>query len=342
MLGHDIVVVGASAGSIEALKTLVSGLPPTLPAALFIVLHVSPHSRSALPGILSRAGPLPAVHAVDGEAVRHNRIYIAPPDHHLVLEHGYVRVTRGPRENRARPAVDVLFRSAAYAYGPRVIGVILSGQLDDGTAGLWAIKDRGGLTVVQDPQDAVYSSMPESALRHVVVDHCLPIAEMAPLLVRLTGESAPEPARYPVAKDLEIETRIAHGDNALEAGVTQLGRPSPYTCPECQGTLLQIQQGDILRFRCHTGHAFSLSTRLAEAITSLERILGSALRCFDENLLLLQHLARHADERNDHAAAAYIRQKARDVEGRRALLQRAAAGHEELSADSLSRESEVG
>ena len=192
MAGHDIIVVGASAGGPESLQLLMSALPPELPAALFVVVHFPPGSRSFLPAILSRAGPLVATHATDGEAIRHGHVYIARPDHHLVLERGYVRVTHGPKENRFRPAVDVLFRSAAYAYGPRVIGVILTGQLDDGTAGLWAVKDRGGLAVVQDPQDALSPSMPRSALQHVAEDYCLPIAEIGPLLERLTGEPAEE------------------------------------------------------------------------------------------------------------------------------------------------------
>src|SRR5262245_65623483 len=173
---HDIIVIGASAGGLEALRTLMSGMGPDLPAPLFVVVPIPPDSRSVLPTILSRGGILPATHAIDGEAIRHGCVYIAPPDHHLVLERGYIRVTRGPKENRFRPSVDVLFRSAAYAYGPRVIGVILTGALDDGTAGLWSVKDRGGLAVVQDPTEALHASMPGSALRHVRVDACLRLA----------------------------------------------------------------------------------------------------------------------------------------------------------------------
>jgi two-component system, chemotaxis family, protein-glutamate methylesterase/glutaminase len=216
MVGHDIIVVGASAGGVEALQTLVCGLPFDLPATLFVVVHIPPDSRSALPTILSRAGPLPAVHAVDGEAIRRSCVYIARPDHHLVLDRGYIRVTHGPKENRFRPAIDVLFRSAAYAYGPCVIGVILSGQLDDGTAGLWAVKDRGGLSIVQDPQDTLYSSMSLSAMQHVSADYCLPLAKIAPMLEHLAGQSAAQEEAYPVSKALEVETGIALEDKALE------------------------------------------------------------------------------------------------------------------------------
>src|SRR5215831_10539902 len=162
---RDIIVIGASTGGLEAFKQIVRALPQDLAAAVFIVWHISPEAPSILPGILTRAGKLPAHHGVDGEPIRHGRIYIAPPDYHLMLEATHLRLTHSPKENRFRPAVDPLFRSAAYAFGPRVIGVVLSGALDDGTAGLWAVKDRGGLAVVQDPQDACIASMPQSALR---------------------------------------------------------------------------------------------------------------------------------------------------------------------------------
>ena len=342
MLGHDIIVVGASAGGLEALQALVSDLPVDLPAALFVVVHISPHTRSVLPAILCRTGPLPATHAVDGEAIQHRRIYIARPDHHLVLERGYARVTRGPKENRFRPAVDVLFRSAAYAYGPRVIGIVLTGQLDDGTAGLWAVKDRGGLAVVQDPKDAVYPSMPTSAMQHVSVDYCLPITEIAPVLGHLTREPAPEETGYAVSKGLEIETRIALEDNPLEAGLMQLGQLSPYTCPECHGALLQLQDGGLPRFRCHTGHAFSAHSLLAESGESIERVLWSTVRGIEERLLLLQHLARHAEERNDRVTATYIRQKVQEAVRHASLVREAARGHEQLHADTLGPEPDAG
>lgn len=261
--GHDIIVVGASAEGIVALQTLVGGLPFDLPAAFFVVVHIPPGSRSALPTILCRAGPLPPAHDVDGEVIQQSCIYIARPDHHLAVERGDIRVTRGPKENRFRTAIDVLFRSAAYAYGPRVIGVILSGQLDDGTAGLWAVKDRGDLAIVQDPQDAVYSSMPLSAMQHVAVDYYLSLAKIAPLLEQLAGQPAAPEEAYPVSKALEVEMGIALEDKALESGLMQLGQLSPYICPECYGGLLQLQDGGITRFRCHTGHAFSVQSLFA-------------------------------------------------------------------------------
>src|SRR5205809_2114941 len=195
MAKKDIVVVGASAGGMAALEQLVAGLPRGLPAAVFVVWHLAPGVKSVLPTLLTPAGPLPACNPKDGDRIEPGRIYVGPNDHHMLLENGYIRIARGPKENRFRPAIDPLFRSAAYIYGPRAIGVVLSGALDDGTAGLWAIKLRGGTAVVQDPAEAVHRSMPLSALDNVAVDHKLAARDIGPLLAHLAGEeAAPEPA----------------------------------------------------------------------------------------------------------------------------------------------------
>jgi two-component system, chemotaxis family, protein-glutamate methylesterase/glutaminase len=184
-LSNNIIVIGASAGGVEALSTLVRALPAGLPAAVFVVLHIPAQSPSLLPSILSRAGQLPAIQPTDGMAISPGCIYVAPPDHHMLLERGYIRIVRGPRENRHRPAIDPLFRSAARSYGARVTGVILTGTLDDGTAGLLAVKQRGGIAIVQDPKEALYTSMPRSALDHVAVDYCASLGEIATRLVEL-------------------------------------------------------------------------------------------------------------------------------------------------------------
>lgn len=193
MPGHDIIVIGASSGGVEVLTSLVRGLPEQLPAAIFVVLHVRPDAPSLLPAILNRVGVLPAAHAVDGEPIRTGRIYVAPPGMQMCLLRHRVSVERGPRENMHRPAIDPLFRTAAQHHGSRVIGVIASGALDDGTAGLQAVKDAGGIAVVQDPADAACASMPAHAMERVVVDHCVKASELSALLGRLACEPAPEP-----------------------------------------------------------------------------------------------------------------------------------------------------
>ena len=278
---RDIIVIGASAGGIEALRGLVAGLPADLAASVFVVLHTSADSPGLLAEILARAGALPALNATEGERIRPGQIYVAPPDHHLLIEPGVVRVTRGPRENRFRPAIDPLFRSAAQTYGPRVVGVILSGYLDDGTAGLWVVKRLGGAAVVQDPADALVDSMPRSALRHVEVDYCVPLAEMAELLLRLTDEPG-DVGAYEMPEEPRIEVSIAKAEQALEAGVLRLGEPSNYACPECHGVLLQLNEENRIRFRCHTGHAYSAESLVAEMDEAIEESLWNAIRSVEE------------------------------------------------------------
>lgn len=333
---HDIIVVGASAGGLEALKKLVAQLPSNFPGSLFIVWHVSPECPSVLPQILARACPLPVAHATDREALQPGRIYVAPPDRHLLVEPGHVRVTHGPKENRFRPSVDVLFRSAALAYGSQVIGVILTGALDDGAAGLYAVKERGGKAVVQDPFEALYPSMPIQAMKAVAVDHCVPIAELGSLLVRLTNEDAFEEEVNPVSEQMKIEVQVAREDNALERGILKLGEFSPYTCPECHGVLLKLKQGNLIRFRCHTGHAFSLNSLLAEVTKSIEDTLWNALRAIEEGELLISHMAQHMHQSNDSETAELFLQKASNAKRQAELVRQAVMSNETLSQEKLS------
>ncbi|HEV2149263.1 MAG TPA: chemotaxis protein CheB [Longimicrobiaceae bacterium] len=330
---RDIIVVGASAGGVAALRTLAAGLPAGLDASVFVVMHVAADGPGFLPQILQGDCALPVEHARDGEPIAPGRVYVAPADHHLVLERDRVRVTRGPRENMSRPAIDPLFRSAAYFFGPRVVGVILTGRLDDGTAGLWAVKRRGGAAVVQDPEEALYPSMPRSALRHVEVDGVARVSDLAPLLVRLTRE--PPAEEEPAASEaLEVETRIAVEDNALQAGVMKLGPLTPFTCPECHGVLVSVGEGGVPRFRCHTGHAYSMESLLTAVSDSMEDTLWSAIRSMEEGMLMLRHVARHVRENGqDERGAEAFERKAREAERYSELVRRAVTRQEALGGE---------
>jgi two-component system, chemotaxis family, protein-glutamate methylesterase/glutaminase len=326
MPGKDIVVIGASAGGIEALKVLAGGLPRDFNASVLIVLHIAPYGLGILPEILERAGPLPASNARDWEQIRPGHIYVAPPDYHLLVERaGHVRITQGPKENRFRPAVDPLFRSAASAFGPRVVGVVLTGWLDDGTAGLHAIKERGGTAVVQHPEDALAASMPLSAMKHVEVDHCVPLTKIAPLLERLTRLPAGEEGGHPVSDRMETEVRIAMEDKAVE--ITKWGEPSLYACPECHGVLLQLAEGSQVRFRCHTGHAYSADSLIAEMAEKTEESLWSAVRSIQENAMLMRHLAEHHGRHAMSADAEALSQKAVDMERNVDVIKQVAMNH---------------
>lgn len=336
MPGHDIIVIGASAGGVEALVTLTRSLHRNLQAAVFVVLHIPPQSPSLLPEILSRAGQLKAVQAADDMKIEHGHIYVAPPDHHMLVERGKVRVVHGPKENRHRPAVDPLFRSAALAYGPRVIGVILTGALDDGTAGLLAVKRRGGIAIVQDPDEALYPSMPLSALGNVEADYILPLASIGPLLGQLANKLAKEEGGYPVSEDMEKETKLAEMDQALMHNNESVGTPSAFSCPECGGVLWEIQDGDLLRFRCRVGHAFSAESVQAEQAEALEEALWVALKTLHESADLAQRLAQQAHRRGQEWLAKRFDEKQQFAEQRAALIRRVLLKNEpgiELKAD---------
>lgn len=307
---HDIVVFGASTGGVEALALLVQALPRDLPAAIFVVLHLSPEVPSHLPEILNRHSRLPARHPRDGEPIQLGHIYVAPPDRHLLLEGGVVRVVRGPRENRHRPAVDPLFRTAALAYGPRVIGVVLTGALDDGTAGLYAIKQRGGVAIVQDPRDAMIASMPESALEYVAVDYCVPLHELAPLLARTVHERAPSSAAFPASRELVYESHIAELDENAMENDQEIGTLAALTCPECGGPLWELHDGRLLRFRCRSGHAYSGESAFAAKSEALDEALWEAYNSLRESGIMARRLAAEARERGHQAVAARFERRA--------------------------------
>jgi two-component system, chemotaxis family, protein-glutamate methylesterase/glutaminase len=326
----NVVVIGGSAGGLEGLRTLVAGLPEDLPASLFVVLHTSPHAPGLLAAILDRAGPLPAALVGRRERIEPGRIYVAPPDYHIVLEPGVVRTTRGPKENRFRPAVDPLFRSAAQVYGPRAVGVIMSGGLDDGTAGLRAIKQLGGTAIVQDPDDALFPSMPESALSNVDVDYKLPATDIALLLARLASEPVDGKGGIVVPDDIDIEVNIAREDHALDAGVLKLGEPSSFACPECHGVLLRMKQAGPLRFRCHTGHAYTLDSLVSEVGEAVDEAVWNAIRALDESVMLITYAAEHLRESGDADGAARLFERADDAKRRSEHVRRAALRYAEV------------
>jgi len=291
---RDVIVIGTSAGGVEALQGLFRGIPGDLPAAILVVLHIPSHSPSRLGEILGRVSKLPVKIGEDGEMLARGQVYVASADRHLLIEGEKIRVTRGPTENRHRPAVDTLFRSAAYSCGQRVIGIVLTGMLDDGSSGLWAIKDRGGIAIVQSPDEAAFPSMPESALAHVAIDYTFTLAEMPAALERLTMEPVPAAAPSGPSELLSIETRIALEGNGLKGGVMKLGPVSPNTCPECHGVLVRIREGQSVRYRCHTGHSFSLLSLLTDVNDEIDRTLWNVLRAIEERILLLKEMQEAA------------------------------------------------
>ncbi|MGI4742689.1 MAG: chemotaxis protein CheB [Janthinobacterium lividum] len=332
---RDIVVIGASAGGVAALLTFVQTLPADFPAPIFVVLHVAADSPGVLPQLLSSVSSLEARHPQDGEIVAAGVIYVAPPDHHLLLEDDRILVTRGPKENRFRPSIDALFRSAAYTYGPRVIGVVLTGYLDDGTSGLWSVQRMGGLTIVQEPRDAEQPSMPTNALEYVAADYVVPIAQLGPLLGRLTQERAPAKTRLPAAELdlLKIELTIAKQGGGFELGIIDKGKLTPFTCPDCHGALTQLIEGKLIRYRCHTGHAYTVSALLSEVTQSVESMLYQSMRGLEETKMLLQNLGNHFADEHQEAVAQLFFKKADETGQQARVVHSSILKHEALSGD---------
>jgi two-component system, chemotaxis family, protein-glutamate methylesterase/glutaminase len=313
MANRNLFVIGSSLGGVQALQRLLRQLPAGLEASLFVVQHTS--QGTGLHGVLGRSCALPVRTAEDGQQFEPGVVYVAPADRHLLLEAKTLQVVRGPRENSVRPAIDPLFRSAAAHHGPRVVGIVLTGLRDDGTAGLRAIHRCGGVTVVQDPADAAFPEMPESALRFVAVDHVVPITEMGQLIVQLAQEPAPEVG--PPPEDIVREAAITARFATSSAPIEQLGQMTQLDCPECAGPLWEIADGDPGRFRCRLGHAFSVTALAAQQGFEIERALLVAMRTLEERSRMLDRLhlqaqgigrgieaarfAQDRDEANAHA-----------------------------------------
>lgn len=319
---RDVIVIGASAGGVNALIEFVKSLPYDLDAAIFVVLHISASAPSNLASILNRNGQLKAVTAKDGEIIRRGLIYIAPPDHHLMLEGDHVLVKKGPKENRFRPSVDALFRSAAYGYGPRVIGIIMSGMLNDGTSGLWAVKRMGGVCLIQDPEEALFDSMPINALEGVDIDYILPVAEMGAILTDLVKEEPQEATQLTEdeMKLLKLEVIIAGHDNAFEMGIMNYGSLTPFTCPECSGALITLTEGKIVRFRCHTGHAFTASALMEGVTEKIEEKLWSGMRALEEAVMLFQQVGDNFKKAGNEETADLFLTKAKESKERAQII----------------------
>lgn len=317
MTAHDTIVIGASAGGVQALRDLVADFPENLPAAVFLVLHIPGDAPSLLPAILARDAKLKIAHAVDGEKIVPGRIYVAPPDLHLLIENRHIRLVHGPKENLHRPSIDALFRSAARWAGPRTIGVILTGARDDGASGMRAIKQRGGVAIIQDPDEAPFPSMPMSVMQQIKVDYSVPLREIAPLLARLSRQTAEKEGHYPVPENVEIESRIAQQEMEAEeliASVEKLGKISRLTCPDCHGALWEINDDEMLRFRCHVGHAYSAESLNDGQSQMLEAALWSAVRALEERMMLSQRIVERARKANHTRAVKVFEQRAQEAE----------------------------
>jgi two-component system chemotaxis response regulator CheB len=315
---RDLIVVGASAGGVEALVTLVSGLPADLRAAVLIALHIPARGHSALAQILDRSGPLRVSQAVEGDALEQGRVLVAPPDRHLIVYDGRVTLSRGPQENGHRPAVDVLFRSAAAARGARLVAVVLSGALDDGAAGMVAVKLRGGIGICQDPGDALHPGMPRSAAQAAEVDHVLPVAQIPALLTKLVSEQVV--SGDPAPNLMRMEVAMAGLDADAMQQPDRPGVPAGLSCPDCNGSLFELREGGLTRLRCRVGHAWSPESLVAQQSAAYETALWTALRTLEEKAALTLNLAEHAFDRGHRITGERFRQEAAEAHRSAELL----------------------
>ncbi|MBE9010105.1 chemotaxis protein CheB [Pseudanabaenaceae cyanobacterium LEGE 13415] len=318
MTGHHIIAIGASAGGVTALTDLVKHLPSNLNAAIFVVVHFPPHATSLLPQILNRLKTIPACHPEEGDAIEPGRIYIAPPNYHLMIRRERIHLDHGARENGHRPAIDTMFRSIAHSYGRRVIGVILTGTLDDGTAGLLTIKTLGGTAIVQDPDEALFDGMPCSAINTVKVDDILKIREIAERLIELSAISIQEENLMSEEISQEGE-QVAQEKAAIERG-ERTGLASAFTCPDCGGVLWELQDQNLMRYRCHVGHAYSVDSLPSAKDDDLERALWTANRALEEKAALARRMATQARRSNHFISEEQFLKRAAEVEENAAVL----------------------
>jgi two-component system chemotaxis response regulator CheB len=321
MQNRDIIVIGGSAGATSPLKELLSRLPADLPAAVLIVLHIPSRGIGILSTVASAASALPVSQAENGVPVEPGRIYLAAPDRHLLVRQGRILLGHGPRENMARPAIDPLFRSAALDYGPRAIGVVLIGLLSDVAAGLNAIKCCGGMTVVQDPADAVADEMPRRALEATMIDLCVPSARIGDVLADLAQEAAG--AALPPPLEIALEVEIAAGERIDPGKFGDIASPAALTCPSCGGVLSKLKVGNPLRFRCQVGHAFTADTLAREQESHVDEALRVALRIIEERAELVQRMAEDGRASGRRAVAQIYDARAAEYRKYADLIRRA-------------------
>ena len=321
MANRDIIVIGGSSGATAPLKSLLAGLPPDLPAAVFVVLHIPARSLGLLSTVADAAGPLPARQAEDGMRIERGQVYIAAPDRHLIVTDGVIRLGRGPRENMVRPAIDPLFRSAALAYGPRVIGVVLSGLLSDGAAGLDAVKRCGGTAIVQDPEDPIAGEMPRRALEATVADLLLPAARLGDVLSDLARQAAGP--TVPIPPEIRLEVDIAMGERIDSDLLSGMADPAALTCPSCGGVLSKVRSGKPLRFRCQVGHAYTADALAREQEGRVDEALRIALRIVEERAELVSRMAEEGRQSGRRAVAEMYAERAREYRGYPETLRRA-------------------
>ncbi len=312
MVNRNIVAIGTSAGGVEALSFLASRLPSGFPAAVLATIHLPSRPRSQLDDILTRAGPLPASFARHGERLETGRIYLAPAEHHLLLDGDRLALGSGPRENSARPAIDPMLRSVAVCCAARSIGVVLTGALGDGASGLWALKHCGGVAVVQDPGDALFPGMPESALSQVQPDHVARLADLPARLKDLVRGHAGQ--ELPVPERIRLEVEIARNGRATMTEMDHIGERSVLACPDCGGVMWQISENGLRRYRCHVGHAYTAELMSVALDESLRRALASALRALEERTALVHGLRREAVQRGSNRMAANWEQRIGEYE----------------------------
>src|SRR5262245_42038094 len=319
MANRGILAIGASAGGVEALAFLAKNFPRDFPAAIVVTIHLSSEGRSILDEVLSRAGSLPVAFARRRESLKKGQIYIAPVDRHLILEGDTILLGHGPRENNARPAIDPMMRSVAACCGPRMIGVVLTGTLSDGASGLWATDQCGGITVVQDPSDAAFPDMPMNALNRVRPDHVVRLEAMPKLLTSLVSQPAGIP--MPIPESVGFEVEIAKGRQSSTDEMDRLGKRSVLACPDCHGVMWwEIDEGDLVRYRCHVGHTYTAEPMSLALDENLRRALGSALRALEERRSLARKLEKQAEQNDQVRLAASWARRGEEYEREQAVI----------------------